>query len=44
MEQVTEILGKIGDWLASVDWAKVFETVKDVVTKIVEFVSSLAAK
>ncbi len=43
MEQVTEILQKIGDFLAEVDWAKVFETVKDVVTKLVEWISSLTA-
>ena len=44
MEQVTEILGKVVEWIKGVDWAAVFETVKDVVTKIVEFVSGLAAK
>lgn len=44
MEQVMDILKKIGDFLAEVNWEEVFATVKDVVTKIVEFVSGLAAK
>ncbi len=43
MEQVTEILGKVVEWVKGVDWAAVFETVKDVVTKLVEWISSLAA-
>lgn len=43
MEQVTEILGKVVEWLKGVDWAAVFATVKDVVTKLVEWISSLAA-
>lgn len=43
MEAVTEIFKKIGDFLASVNWAEVFETVKGIVEKIVEFVSSLNA-
>lgn len=43
MDAVMDVLKKIGEWLGTVDWAKVFETVKDVVTKIVEWISSLAA-
>ncbi len=43
MEAVMDVLKKIGDFLAGVDWTKVFETVKDVVTKLVEWISSLAA-
>ena len=43
MEAVTEIFQKIGDFLAGVDWNAVLETVKEVVNKIVELVSSLAA-
>lgn len=43
MTQVTEILGKVVEWVKGVDWEAVFATVKDVVTKIVEFVSGLAA-
>ncbi len=44
MEEVTKILEEIGAWIASVNWEEVFNTVKDVVTKIVEFVSNIAAK
>ena len=43
MEAVTEIFQKIGDFLAGVNWEEVFNTVKGVVEKIIELVSSLAA-
>ena len=43
LSAITEVFGKIGDWLASVNWEEVFNTVKDVITKIVDFVSGLAA-
>ncbi len=43
MDAVMEVLKKIGEFLAGVDWAKVFETVKGIVEKIVEFVSSINA-
>ena len=42
MEAVTEIFGKVVEFLKGVDWAKVFETVKGIVEKVVEIVSSLA--
>ncbi len=41
MEAVMEVLGKIGDFLATVNWEEVFNTVKGIVEKIVEVVSGL---
>ena len=44
LSAITEVFGKIGDWLATVNWEEVFATVKDVIGKIVEFVSGIAGK
>lgn len=41
MDAVMEIFGKIGDFLAGVNWEEVFNTVKGIVEKIVEVVSGL---
>lgn len=41
---ILDVFKKIGDVLGKVDWEGVFNTVKDVIGKIVEFVSGIAGK